>query len=156
MTAVVVVAVTVVLGFAGWWWFNNNVRPQVEHAIDEFDAAMTEMQAEPGPCLDLNVSNGVVDGWTEIDCDNPHNLEVTYWATFDDGPFPGDDYLAERALATCSDAFAGYVGLSPDDSVYDVRWVVPSAASWGSGDRHGVCLAVSDEPMQETIKGSNR
>lgn len=139
-----------------WWWFSNNVRPQVESAIDEFDAAMAEIEAEPGPCLDLDVGDGVLAGWTEVDCSGPHDVEVTYWATFDDGPFPGDAYLAERALATCTDAFEGYVGVRADDSVYDVRWVVPSETTWGNGDRQGICLAVSDEPMNEAIKGSNR
>ena len=78
-------------------------------------------------------------------CHGPRSVEVTYLAVFNEGPFPGDQYLADEAADTCRDAFEGYVGIPPGQSQYDFSWIVPTEETWATGSRHGICLVIPGE-----------
>lgn len=127
----------------------------MEEVVDEF-GTVAMVPGPPGPCYDLEVEGGLVTGWTEVACDGPRDVEAFFWAEFEDEPFPGDEYLADAAADTCTEAFAVYVGTTVDQSRYAIDWLVPSADTWAGGDREAVCLVTSgtDSPLTETVKGS--
>ncbi len=150
-----IVLVIGVGGFLAWRFITTEVLPEVEEAT----AGLTPFsETPPGPCIDLEGEDGVLTSWSEVSCDGPRQAEVTYSAAFNDGPFPGDQFLADNAASTCRDAFEGYVGVPPDRSSYDFSWIVPTAETWAAGTRHGICLAISGDggALTGEIKGSNQ
>lgn len=150
-----VVLAVAVGGFFAWRWVSDEVLPEVEQATEGLTAFS---ETPPGPCIDLEGDNGVLTSWTEADCDGPRMAEITYNAAFNDGPFPGDQYLADNASSTCRDAFEGYVGVPPEQSEFAYSWIVPTAGTWAAGSRHGICLAITGDGSDITgeLKGSNR
>jgi hypothetical protein len=69
-------------------------------------------------------------------------------------PYPGDAAIAEFATDRCGAEFTGYVGRSPDRSVFDITWFQPSEEGWRASDRRIDCLAVTDD--QRPARGSAR
>lgn len=142
-------------GFIGWRIFNDNVLP----AIDEATAGLSDSgESPPGPCYDLVTENGFLTGWNEVSCSGSRQVEVTFGAVFNDGPFPGDEYLATEAADTCSGAFESYVGVSAEESRYEMNWLVPTEETWAEGNREGICLVVSADgtALTGTIKDSGQ
>lgn len=136
----VLLALIVGGGFIGWRIFNDNVLP----AIDEATASLNDSsESPPGPCYDLVTESGFLSGWTEVSCSGSRQVEVTFGALFNDGPFPGDEYLAAEAADTCAGAFESYVGISAEESQYEMNWLVPTEETWADGNRDGICLVVS-------------
>ena len=155
------IAAVIILGGLGvgaflvWNFVNNEVLPGLEEATDAFSPLS---ESPPGPCFDIQASNGVLTGWEEVACDGERDVEVSFAALFEDGPFPGDQHLVDSATNTCRRAFENYVGIPPDQSEYDVEWMVPTEDQWASGVRNGICLVVADDgsPLTGIVKGSNR
>lgn len=113
-------------------------------------------ESPPGPCYDLETEDGVLLGWSDVSCSGTRQVEVSFAALFEEGPYPGDDYLADTADDTCTTAFENYVGVSPEQSAYGVDWLLPTEAMWSAGVRKGICLVVADDgsPLTGTVKGS--
>lgn len=145
----------VVGGFFVWRWVSKEILPEVDQATESLTAFS---ETPPGPCIDVEGEDGVLTSWTEADCSGPRMAEITYSAAFNDGPFPGDEYLADNAASTCRDAFEGYVGVPPEQSEFEYSWIVPTAETWAAGSRHGICLAITGDGSDITgeLKGSNR
>lgn len=153
IASALVLALVVIGGFLIWRFFNENVLP----VIDEASAAFTSFnESPPGPCYDLETQGGLLTGWTEVSCGGPRQVEVAFAASFEEGPFPGDDYLEDQAKETCTSAFEVYVGIPHEDSIYTVDWLLPTEETWAGGNRQGICLIVSEdgEPLAGTIKRS--
>lgn len=142
-------------GFFAWNFVNDEVLPGIEGATEVFSPVS---ESPPGPCFDIESANGILTGWDEISCEGPRELEVTFAALFEDGPFPGDQHFVDSANGTCRTAFENYIGISPEQSAFDMEWMVPTEEQWAAGVRNGICFAVSDDgsPITGTIKGSNR
>lgn len=140
-------------GFFAWRFISEEVLPQIEETTGAFD---TFSDVPPGPCYDIEVENGFLVGWTEVSCDGAHQIEVSFAAQFEDGPFPGDQYLTEQAEDTCRSAFETYVGISPEDSIYGADWLIPTQETWADGARQGICLVVADDgsALNGTVKES--
>jgi Septum formation len=153
--AAVVIALVVIAagGFLGWRYFNDEVMPGIQGVVGEVNTAQ---ETPPGPCYDLETEDGLLTGWNEVSCSGPRQVEVTFAAAFEEGPFPGDEYLTNTAANTCSTAFEDYVGVSPDRSRYDADWLLPTEAMWAGGARQGICLVVAPDgsALTGTIKGS--
>lgn len=113
-------------------------------------------EAPPGPCYDIATEDGILTDWTEVSCDGPRQVEVSFAASFEEGPYPGDQYLTDTAADTCTTAFENYVGATPEQSAYDLDWLVPTEAMWADGVRNGICLVVADDgsALTGTVKGS--
>jgi len=140
-------------GFFVWRFVSEQVIPEIQDTADAFTSFA---EAPPGPCYDLDVENGLLVGWSEVSCEGPRDVEVSFAAQFEEGPFPGDAYLTDRAEETCRDAFEVYVGLSPEESVYGADWLLPTEDTWASGARQGICLVVADDgsALIGLVKGS--
>ncbi len=149
-----IVLAVIVGGFFAWRFFEDEIQPEIEEATSSGLIPFSE--TPPGPCIDVEGENGVLLSWSEASCDGPRSAEITYSAAFNDGPFPGDEYLAENAERTCRDAFEGYVGIPPDRSQYNFSWIVPTEQTWAAGARHGICVVVPEDGDKLTgvIKGS--
>jgi Septum formation len=155
IVGIIVIAVLGVGGYLVWNFVNDEVLPGLEGTSDVFGPVS---ESPPGPCYDIQADDGVLTGWDEVSCDGPRQVEVSFAALFEDGPFPGDQHLVDSATNTCLTAFENYVGVSPDESIYDVDWMVPTEELWASGVHNGICLVVADDgsALTGTIKGSNR
>ena len=153
IASVVVAALLVVGGYFGWRFFNDEILPEIQEVTGE---AIPFSETPPGPCIDLEAESGLLADWTEASCDGPRNAEITYSAAFNDGPYPGDQYLADQATITCRDAFEGYVGIPPDQSRYGFSWIVPTEETWANGSRHGICLVIPGDGgvLTGVIKGA--
>jgi hypothetical protein len=143
----------VVGGFFVWRFFNDEVLPGIQDAVDEVTSFS---EAPPGPCYDLETQDGLLTGWNEVSCSGPRQVEVSFAASFEEGPFPGGEYLTETAMDTCRAAFERYVGVSPEQSAYDADWLLPTEEMWAGGARQGICLVISDDGsvLTGTVKGS--
>jgi hypothetical protein len=75
-----------------------------------------------------------------VDCSEPHDNEVYDTVTVDGDEYPGDQAIAEHANEVCLSAFEGFVGLDYMSSDLDFGWLVPTAESWGTGDRTVACF----------------
>lgn len=155
IVGIVVLGVVGVGGYLAWNFVNDEVLPGLEDATDAFSPVS---ESPPGPCFDIEEQDGVLTGFEEVSCDGPRQAEVSFAALFEDGQFPGDQHLVDSATATCLTAFENYVGISPEQSAYDVEWMVPTEELWASGVRNGICLVVTDDGsvLTGTVKGSNR
>jgi Septum formation len=153
IVGVVALVVLVVGGFFVWRFVNDEVLPGIQGAVDDFS---TFSEAPPGPCYDLDAESGLLVGWTEVSCSGSHQVEVSFAATFNEGPFPGDEYLSNQAINTCTAAFERYVGITPERSTYNSSWLVPTEDMWADGARQGICLVVADDGsfLSGTVKGS--
>lgn len=139
--------------FLGWRFVNEEVLPGIQETADQFS---TVSETPPGPCYDLDSEDGLLTGWTEVSCSGPRQVEVSFAGSFDEGPYPGDLYLTDVATETCLGAFERYVGVSPEQSAYDVDWLLPTEAMWVNGARQGICLIVTNDgsALTGTVKGS--
>lgn len=156
VAGVVVLVLLVVGGFWVWRYISNEILPGVQETAEQLTLLS---DAPPGPCYDLETEDGLLTGWTEVSCDGSRQAEVSFAAAFEeDGPYPGDDYLADNAADTCRTAFENYVGVSPEQSAYDVDWLLPTEEMWGDGVRNGICLVVTGDgsAITGTVKDSQR
>lgn len=94
-----------------------------------------------------------------VDCSTPHDAEVvgTFRLT-QTGDFPGASALRTEAQAQCPVLFAAYVGIEFGASRLDILPLVPTDASWRTGDRGVACLAVTTDGSRRTgsVKGSRQ
>ena len=111
---------------------------------------------EVGTCFDDPESYEEVTDVPIVDCADPHGNEVIGLFDIAGDAYPGDDAVADRAGTGCLDAFATYIGIAYELSVYDIGWLTPSAESWAVGDREVICFAYdpSLEPITGTVRGN--
>lgn len=140
--------------------------PPVEFAIVErpaglrpiTDAAIVWPFGDVGECL-LQVAGD--DELQPISCDEPHDLQRFAVAEFDgfDGAATFEAAAIESIATTeCRAAFEVYVGAAFDDSEpLDAPFTVPSAATWGDGDRRYQCfIGVPDARLVGDARDSAR
>ena len=92
-----------------------------------------------------------------VPCSQPHDNEV--YATFDipGDKWMGDERVEELAFEGCLERFAGSVGRSYEESVYDFTAIWPSEGSWKRlDDREVLCVGyhMEFETLTGTIIGS--
>jgi hypothetical protein len=92
-----------------------------------------------------------------VPCTQPHDNEV--YAAFDiaGDKWPGDERVEELAFDGCYDRFAGAIGKSYEESVYDYTAIYPSEGSWTRvQDREVLCVGydVNFEQLTGSILGS--
>ena len=107
---------------------------------------------EVGTCFDDPESFEEVSDVPRVDCPEAHDNEVIALRQLDGSSFPGDDVVAGRADELCVAAFDDYLGIAYEDSLYEFGWLVPTVASWGSGDREVICFIY--DPTFAKITGS--
>ena len=85
-----------------------------------------------------------------LPCDQPHTVEVFAVFTVTGDQYPGDA-AAEKFVDRCTSEYAAYAA---EDAPYtDIEALRPTAQTWGEGVRTVKCLAVSKDPVTESVKG---
>jgi hypothetical protein len=84
------------------------------------------------------------DSAATIDCSQAHSWEVTAVVDLTTTDYPGDDALRSTAGQDCAAAFASYVGVDLNYSVFTAPYLAPSSTLWSQAvNRKLVCLAGS-------------
>ena len=117
-------------------------------------------QAQEGECL--NEYDWVQDRQPRnlliaLDCDIPHDKEVYAIDTFEagpDDPYPGEELMKDIATRKCYNAFADFVGLTYEDSVYDIDLTFPPRENYEVGYRDIICMVVTSEQTVGSAAGS--
>ncbi len=124
------------------------------------DGEVGVFEVEIGECLlfpseDLE---GTVETLTTIQCTDPHDGEVIALPQIPGelgSPYPGDNFITERAEVTCVEAFNTITGVDfYQDPTWDLTWLTPTNDSWTVvGDREVVCIAIplNGEQTTETL-----
>lgn len=132
------------------------------------DPAADPFSVQVGDCLGIAGSGDPGTDDTEsvdtvelVPCAGAH-----YWEAYASTPvpvdetdgavaFPGDEALAELGIAACQAQFEGFVGSAWDASALEVRFFLPTSASWEMGDREILCLVgTPDEATTGTLGDS--
>lgn len=92
-----------------------------------------------------------------VACSEPHDNEVYALVTVDGDAFPGEQAIQTQADEVCLDAFDPFVGLEYESSALDFGWLIPTADSWGMGDRVVACFVyrLDLEKVSGTLEGSS-
>jgi len=93
-----------------------------------------------GDCLNDGDVEGEVSTVKTIDCAEPHDSEAFASVIMDDGDFPGDQAVADQAVADCTTQFTSFVGIDYNASALNFSYYYPTSASWEQGDREILCL----------------
>jgi serine/threonine protein kinase len=128
-------------------------------------------QYKVGDCLTgSNLNLNEETPWPKVTkgvaCNQAHLAEVTYanMSFFaKSSSYPGSATVTDEARAACDSAFQSYVGIAYSQSEYTWTDVVPSSATWPSGDRALHCIAyhaTTSQPagvtLYRSIKGSRQ
>lgn len=97
-------------------------------------------ELEVGQCFDDPDSFDEVANVEIVECAEPHDNEVYELFDLPDGDYPGDTTIEDNAVDGCLAAFDVYVGRDYASSSLDMRFLVPTPDTWGSGDREVVCV----------------
>jgi len=121
-----------------------------EHKTDVFNISV-------GDCLNDTAGTTVTDV-PQVDCSVPHDYEVFYDFKLSGSDYPGDTKVGEDATDGCKAAFAGFVGISYDDSAFVISNYNPTRDSWeNANDRTVSCLiGEEDAKVTGTLKGAAR
>ena len=114
-----------------------------------------------GACLD-GVTAGadlVVQAPAIASCAAVHDSEVVGTFRLDAAAsYPGEAALTDDARNQCPALFASYVGIDFGSSRLDIVPVIPTEASWLTGDREVACVAIAIDGSKLTgsVKGSRQ
>ena len=87
-------------------------------------------------------------------CDESHQFELMAIGTMSDGGYPTDAEFETFVGNLCLPAFDEYVGMTYEESRFDVFWYFPLAEGWAQGD-HVIQCAVYD-PLNSELTTSLR
>lgn len=106
------------------------------------------VQVVVGNCLErLPADGGYVADVLVVPCADEHRAQVVASVELSGDAFPG----AGRSAALTSNACGPEVlGDDPDEGLERVVWT-PTVASWADGDRTGLCLVTSDDPLTQDL-----
>lgn len=119
-------------------------------------------EAQTGECLDVSLESATeVGAYTRRQCGSAHGFEVVGTARVEAAKgdaFPGIDEIEATAEDECLPLFAGYVGVSFDESRLVMRPLTPTAESWSAGDREIACIVQSGKglPLTESVKNTGQ
>ncbi|MBW3666551.1 MAG: septum formation family protein [Actinobacteria bacterium] len=125
-------------------------------AITE-EGRVSALDVEVGDCFDDPDDFGAITSVEAIPCDQLHDNEVFALPQHPAGPsepYPGDDALNSYAEEACVEAFADYVGIPYEESVFPLGTISPGADTWEDGDREIICILY--DPGLEKLEGSMR
>jgi hypothetical protein len=89
-----------------------------------------------------------------VDCGTDFNGQLFGSGELPDGPNPGDEQANTMALDICNQLFAGFVGLSFDESTLDYIYWAPTETSWTNGNRRYACVFLSDDTRSGTFESA--
>jgi len=127
-------------GYAGIAGQDTTTRAEDGAIVTEGDIGAFRIRV--GDCLGATVE-GEFESAPGIPCSQPHADEVYYAFNLPegDGDWPGETVVADAADTGCYNAFEPFAGSVYEESIYGIRSITPTAASWdGFDDREVLCL----------------
>lgn len=108
-----------------------------------------------GECVLLPDDNDVASV-TTTHCTQDHHAEVVGSIILPDPTLPERADLDSRAEDGCRPHFEEYVGTTVTTSTMELMWLLPTEASWKTGDRTITCLAVAPDGqvITQSLKSS--
>jgi hypothetical protein len=101
----------------------------------------TVLKLDVGTCFDDPETFEQVEDVPIVECDVPHDNEVIANQDLTGNDYPGVEQVENRATQICYDNFSDYVGISYEESIYDIGWLYPTEETWDAGDREVICFA---------------
>ncbi|WP_194165047.1 MULTISPECIES: septum formation family protein [unclassified Pseudactinotalea] len=118
-------------------------------------ACSTVATASVGTCTNLSDLQDEITDIPAVGCDTSHDAEVFHLAALDDGDYPGDDAVGEAADQACYDAFEAYVGTPSEESAVAYLVIPPNEETWTkANDREVVCIAATEDPVEQSFRDS--
>lgn len=113
--------------------------------------------ANVGQCMNIDdLRNSEITEITTVDCSTEHDAQAV--GKFDlegEGEFPGQDGIRIDAENGCVSAFSQYVGISYEETILGMTYIMPSTDSWSSGDREILCIAYLKDDTTATESWEN-
>jgi hypothetical protein len=147
--------IAIVVGIAGVGAYFAAGRSETGEIDRAGDLHAAELRV--GDCFDLkDPAAEEVGDVHAVPCDVAHEFETFHSDSLPTGAFPDDDAFSTYVNDNCLPAFAEYIGLSYEESVYEVRWFQPTQEAWDSGDRSVQCAAYHPRlhRLTASIRGS--
>lgn len=89
-----------------------------------------------------------------VDCQEPHDNQVTGTWIADAGSYPGEDVLYEESETICNESYLDFVGVEYGDDAVEGFAVVPTEEDWSEGGRQSVCsIYLRGERVAGTLEG---
>lgn len=85
----------------------------------------------------------------EVDCDEPHDLEVYAVIGIQSETFPDLEQLAAEADVVCGAAFVDYVGAAEADTTVRFATIYPTEAGWDAGNTSVRCVLFDPDGQRE-------
>jgi hypothetical protein len=149
------IAVIAVVAGVGWWFSAG--RGDSGEITRSGNMDITELRA--GDCFDLQDPNDeVVEEVNAKVCTEAHEYEVVHVVDMPGGAYPTADAMDTFAYDNCVPAFGTYVGVSYQESVYEMTPVTPTEDGWGQGDHTIQCVAYdpNNTELTASVQGANR
>jgi len=93
-----------------------------------------------------------------VPCSEPHDNEV--YAVFETTAttYESEEGMFNLAMAECQERFASFVGLSYEESSFDIVALYPTPESWQQSDREIVCAVynLNGEKLTGSVAGTAR
>ncbi len=102
-------------------------------------------------------ATGLIEDADVVPCDEPHDEEVYYEITMDDGEFSEEDI--DAASQECiGDAYTSFVGIDFQSSTLEVYPITPTQQTWDELNDRIVQCVISDPagPTTGSLKGAAR
>lgn len=109
---------------------------EVVEGNDEADVFLLKV----GDCINDSELDDVVTTLPIVPCSEPHDSETYAEGNLQGDEYPGDDTVSSQSDQICYDAFAGFVGISYEESTLGYYPFTPTQESWNSGDRLVSCM----------------
>ena len=109
-----------------------------------------------GDCK-MKSESGLIESADVVPCGEPHDEEVYFEITMDDGEF--SDEAVDTATQGCiGDAFTDFVGVIWDESTLDVYPITPTQDTWDQYNDRIVQCVISDPagPVTGSLAGAAR
>lgn len=109
-----------------------------------------------GDCK-MSSATGLIEAVDVVPCDEPHDEEVYYEFSMDDGEF--SEEAVDAASQDCvGDAYTDFVGVIWDESTLDVYPITPTQETWDQLNDRVIQCVISDPagPVEGTLKGAAR
>lgn len=147
----IVIAIALIIGGIAWGsvlaYRSAGVTPADPNAIGTLHTG----QVVSGMCIkeapDLSAPPGPV---RVLPCADAHHAEAVVSYTFTSSTWPGTDSAWETVSAFCAKQLNPTTGAFPaSPGAPDFEWHVwiPTAQTWGLGDRAGLCVITTEDPV---------
>ncbi|MGH8936240.1 MAG: septum formation family protein [Acidimicrobiia bacterium] len=124
------------------------------------EGRVSAFEVEVGDCFNDPEDLSAVVDVEAVPCQQAHDNEIFALPQYPAGPeeaYPGDEEVDSFAEQACLEAFAGYVGIPYEDSVFIYGTISPRAETWADGDREVICILYDpDQKLEGSMQGSRR